>query len=389
MNNDEKIKEDRLKLLKDVKESIIEKGNNLSSDFKTTLEVLEFDEKSIKKYQALLNAQELIANLTEEITNANNPEEIANIRKKLNYLINKIKAEIKKRNIEEERLEELQNKTNYLRKDISKYIRFLKRENNINEIEKLNGSINNLSNEDKDQLKKLLYNELRYNKKYLNTENKVEKKEPSKSVSKSSFELPMLKHENKKTVLNLDLGVIRSTYKPKHEKNNSLLNLNFDDIKPAKRDINIEIPKTDITRKNANRHELIDLNNITELEERIKKYKEVYKINRTHEYDKRFGTNIIKLIKNIPIYNSNKKAIKRMEFESSFYAGADFIGFIEYTRKQNSIKQGLKSIFSKTYLFTREGQYLNEHDYCSKWIMNYCQIRDLDINKNIKSLQKA
>ena len=78
-----------------------------------------------------------------------------------------------------------------------------------------------------------------------------------------------------------------------------------------------------------------------------------------------------------------------MEFESQFYAGADFIGFIEYTRRQNSIRQGLKSIFNKAYLYSREGYYLNNHDYCSKWIMRFCHARDLDINRNVKVLEKA
>ena len=155
-----KIKNDHAELLKRVRNSIVENDSILTESIKEVINVLDFDEKCIKKQEAMNSAQELIADLTKEIIEAKTKEEVFEIRKKLNYNINKIKAEIKKRNVDEKYLNDYQVKITYLRKDIASYIRFLKREDNIVEIDKLYSNYNNLTKEEMTTLKKALKREV-------------------------------------------------------------------------------------------------------------------------------------------------------------------------------------------------------------------------------------
>ena len=179
MNKDglriEKIKSDHAELLKKVRESIITNHENLKGNIEEVVTVLDFDEKSIKKQEATIKAQELVTTLTKEILDAKTKEEIIEIRKRLNYYINKIKTEIKRRELDESYLNAYQEKVTYLRKDIAKYIRFLKREENISEIDHLYSNYDNLNKEEMTDLKKALKREINYNRRNL-AEPKIEDK---------------------------------------------------------------------------------------------------------------------------------------------------------------------------------------------------------------------
>lgn len=151
-----KINNDRKILLETVRDDIKCNGLSTSNKINEIVSIIELDEKNVKKYNSIISAKEIISQLMEEIALAETKDDVEKIRTKINYYINKIKNEMKKRNISKEYFDELYSKTAILRKDISKYIRYLKRENNINRIKKLNDNLKDLSNEDREELKKII-----------------------------------------------------------------------------------------------------------------------------------------------------------------------------------------------------------------------------------------
>ena len=184
ISNEEKIKRiisGRESLLKYTKEELHINKIKLSNNIDYLINS-NFKNNNLNDYKKIEEAKKVIINLTEEIANCSNTQDIVNIRKKLNYYINKIKKELKKRNISDEELESYSDKTKYLRKDIVKYIRYLKRENNINEIIELNNNVDNLSIDDKNRLKRLLKNENDYIRRNLKLFNKEDKKEERKEI---------------------------------------------------------------------------------------------------------------------------------------------------------------------------------------------------------------
>ena len=75
------IKDEHAKLLNMVKEKISENSTNFQNNANEVMAVLKYDEKNIKKYEAMVNAQELIVSLTKQIIEAKSVEEVVAIRK--------------------------------------------------------------------------------------------------------------------------------------------------------------------------------------------------------------------------------------------------------------------------------------------------------------------
>jgi hypothetical protein len=167
----QKINDDRKTMLNSVKDNILNNNNTLINNLDNIIEMINIDEVNTKKYTAIVRMKSLIFDLTEKIVNANSIEEITTLRKKINYYINKIKKELVERNIEQDDMDKIQGKVDYLRYDITKYIRFLKRETNITKISNHYDNISNLTIEEKKEFKKLLANESRYNKRNLSSLN--------------------------------------------------------------------------------------------------------------------------------------------------------------------------------------------------------------------------
>ena len=354
-----KIKNDRYQLLNIVSDSIKNNRNIVISDIKRISDTLDYDEVYIKMYEAIVKAQELIASLTEEIVYAQTEQEIIAIRKKINYYINKIKSELKKRNIEDNLLIKYQESTNYLRKDIAKYLRLLKREDNIKEIETLNYNYETLSNEDKEKFRKMLNVETRYNQRNLcNKENNTPKTNKKNESNNINTNQEVLVPTNNETTIDI--------FKPDTQKKETIAGLDIDSFVD-----NV---------KNAIENGIIS--DTEYLERKVKRYNSCYHIDATYEYNNNsIFVDIVNMIKNIPIYKKNKKRIRKMEKESKkYYSGADLISYIAYLKKKNSIRQGLKSIFNRTYLCSNEGRLLNDHNECTKWLLNYCQKESLNIN---------
>ena len=367
MNRDgiriEKIKKDHAELLKMVRDNITNKQDNLSENIKDVIKVIELDEKSIKKQEAAVKAQELIADLTKEIIEAKTKEEVFEIRKKLNYNINKIKAEIKKRNIDENNLNEYQERATYLRKDIAKYIRFLKREDNIVEIERLYSNYDKLTKEEMKELKKALTKEVNYNRR-----NKVSFNEENiMEIVKQETVMPVTKKEfNKVERVKGNPFIMAKSPIPNPEEV-----FHYKKTKPKRHMYHYFVK--DIDTVNFPEVE-------TYLDAKVANYNREYRIRPTKDYSERsLGKNIAHFFKNLPSYIHNKKAMKRMKDDYyKYYNGNDLGSYIEYTKRRNSILENLKCIFSKSHLYSNKN--LIQHDKCAKWLYEFCKKHGMDIS---------
>ena len=362
-----KIQEERKILLEMTKKSLIEKQNNVTNNINQLQLVLEYDDKNIKKYQNILKAQELIISLSQNIVKCQNKDDIENLRKKLNSCLNKVKNEIKKRNLGEEKYNEYYEKVSFLRKDIAKYLRFIKREENLFQLIDL-GTKKDLSDEEKINLKKMIRLEDSYNKRYLNS-----KKENIKPVKKKIKNRVKIDDYRKNSVKKREFCSIENYRK-----------INKNNISPIELSIKRGTPKTFVEQNEKKKEENDYLLSL------INEYKSMYNIQDTFNYDRKISDNILSFMRNIPLYSSNKRKIKKMEKDCLKHNGkGDFIGFIEYTRSNNSLVNGLKSIFSKSKLFNHDKIYYYNHHECVEWIKSFCSTNNIDINyQNSKQLVK-
>ncbi len=324
------IKEERIELLNEVKESIKNGNENVLNNVDEIMSLLNYDDENIKKYESLKQAQELINTLTLEIANSNSKEEIELLRKKLNYYINKIKNEAKKRNIN---YNDYYANVSNIRKDISKYIRFLKKQNQINELDEINNNYELLNEEEKKNFQKKLSSARSYN-----TRIKKEKEKKELVIEKEDI----LKED---------------------EINNSKLEFNY--------------------TKQERLLDLMDSYSSDEefLSSKIEEFNQRYDLNKTYDYNESLGKNMISFLKNIPIYNTNKKLLRKMYFDyANFYSGDDLGLYIDYTRRNNSIIEGLKGIFKKSSLYNKENVYLESHERCLKWILSCIKRKNITLN---------
>ena len=353
----EKIKTERVDLLKKVSESIKNNSNAFSFEIDEVLNQLNIDEVSVKRYEALVNAKELIENLTFQIVETDDPQEIVEIRKKLNYYINKIKNEAKKRQIPQEKLDNYQEKTLVFRKDIAKYIRFLKRKNNIDEIECLNSKVESLSKEELKKLKKMINNEINYNR-----------RNSFDGMTKETIEV---NNEKKDVIDNRDEKSFLQTVYDVQNKSDVFVEKD----KP----LSFKIDKLECPRPIVPEFHFENINEF--LDYKVNRYKQIYGIKDTYDYGNSFFSNLLSFVKNVPIYCDNKKRIKNMQCVSNiFYSGQDLLGYVEYSLKRNSIRNGLKSLFCKSYLYSDGIKCLNDHNRCVEWIVEHC---NMDSYQNI------
>ena len=114
-------------------------------------------------------------------------------------------------------------------------------------------------------------------------------------------------------------------------------------------------------------------------EQKIGHFNRLYSIAPTLDYSRRYkGRNIIHFFRNIPRYIHNKKMIKHMIADfCMFYHGNDLGSYIEYLKQRNSIRGGLKCLFSKTHLYDNSD--LIKHRKCSRWLYDFCRQNNLDI----------
>ena len=400
------IKEERYELLKEVRESINNGNDAVIENAENIIEALDYDEKNIKKYEALKEAQTLIESLTKEIANAKTKEEIEVLRKKLNYYINKVKNEAKKRNIDYS--EYYENVTN-IRKNIAKYIRFIKRRDQIEELEKINEMYDELDKEAQKKLSRQISSARNYNTRVIkeqktpkvvviekNAENLVQKEVkkaieavPNEFIDEIKDDNEVIKdeeeHRDVDFVLvgynNENLNVDDLVEDQSDNKAVSIIN-NIDE-EPTKAMIVLNRKIDNSERKKSLYFQIEDEYASDEefVAAKVDEFGHRYKISEAYEYSNSIGKNMISFIKNIPIYNANKRKIKRMMCEYSLFHRSDDLGiYIEYVRKDNSIIEGLRKIFNKSSLYNREDEYLDNHERCVNWILSFVKENNIRLN---------
>ena len=356
MNNyDEKIKkikETEKELLTSVKEEIEKNNNVLNLEIGNVINLFNYDSTLVKKYEAVVNAQKLIFGFARDINNSTSVDEIKEIRNKLNYYINKIKKEIKDRNLSEEVYNKYYENSTNLRKSIAKYVRYLKREDKISEIEYLNNNIDKLNEEELLRLKNLIKNEVNYGKK-----NNV-KEEPFnifgfKPAKKVDFDEDL---RNSKV-----LKEIRARKPVVPSGDNKVASLDFTvDAKPSTLESYSSV---------------MDF-----LNKKVEDYESRYKLVKTDKYTKNVIKNIPILVKNVPKLIQNKKKIKGMKTDfNPYFGGITLEAFSKFQKKKNSILNNIKQTLFNGILKRKEEEILDEHDECVRAIKKYCRDRHVYI----------
>ena len=418
-----KVENDRRELLNMVKESILENREGFMDGITDVMLTLSLDEKNSKCLKAVMKAKDLIEKFVEQILNATSVEEVIRIRNKINYQINKVRREIVRRHLEPGLVDAYQEKTAYLRKDIAKMVRILKREKNINQLLNLAGS-GELSDDDKLKFKKMIGNEQRFNKYYLNPkENRVGKKEVAPQVVVQP-ETPVIDDPTPE-VIDVDNILLPITdqktngdtetvitpadtqqededilFLPPYEgSKGAFANDNNDFSQPfdiLQQMIDAESDRTDVcsdTPLEVDNNAVIDepwgtspftlsegffSSDPEYLKEIAERFSDQYNLAPLFEYDSSRIKNLGRLFANLPANIKNKAILSKMLYDSGmFYCGGDFRSFISYTRRRNSISHALRCVFQKSYLTSFEAECLNNHERCAEWLQNYCNQRNI------------
>lgn len=383
------IKGERVELLKMVKNNLADSGSLFSSYLDSVIKALVIDEKSTKKYCAYVDAQNMIVSLLQDMSEAKTKEEVVALRKRINYYINKIKEEIKKRNIDSTTLEAYQEEASKVRGQITKAVRILKRESNLELIDSLYSRIEELNQEELIALKKALDREKSFNTNFLKPPKKKTIKTPQDEFSKRlSRELDMIlraHHQDaeeedrapqpvnppaKSVVLGIE-GKEEATETPKDT--NFLLNLD-------------ELLTRVQSEPRQSSHTYIKVGDLDFEEakayivESAESYIRKYDIRETRDYNDKKINNFASLLLNIPNIIHNKRSIRRMKKDyCNFYRGDDLAGAIEYQKGRNSMRQALRCIFSRSHLRSEEAENLKKHDNCAKWLYDFFKSNSMTI----------
>lgn len=408
-----KINSDRKVILENIQEKLKNSNEICNDNLGQIASLLKTEDESQKEYKAILKAKDLILELTKEIANSNSVEEIVSIRKKINYYINKIKKILNSRGIFENEINELSKKTNNLRKDVANYIRFLKREEKISQIEELTNK-ESLTDEEKNNLKKLFRNEMSYIRR---TTNPVVKKEKTQEKLVINEEVEDNKNNLEEVVSKLSLDeieemnnnreyfyyppldmVLRYVVKPSLDNYKSLAigidgesyEVDFrllekaskqednDEIEFLEQDVEVIDEDEKIETINDNEEkvpEALYFNRFLTEEDIAKKYrgyKRQYHFRRLKKYNSNFIVNLSRLLSNVPKIIHNKKMIKNMKKDyNNFYRGEDLRRSINNALSENSIAKSLRLIFKNSLISKREEESLIAHSNVLNELYNF------------------
>lgn len=407
MNNyDEKIiqiKETEKQLLEFAKNKISECNDNFNENVSDLIEVLDYDDKMVKKYEAVIASQKLIKDLADEIKDATNVEEIIIIRMKLNYYINKIKKELKDRDVCSTEINKYTEKANKLRKGISDYIRYLKREDKIEEIEFLNNK-SDITEEESIRLKRLLKNEVSYGKrnisKYINSvvekpkETKEEKITEKKVIKRYRYikdyqeieenndnndqDQNIIARPGSRYIRNYPGVITSSSNKDKKVTHNGQeTKYATKTINKKKHDIEDDSNRG-IIRATKTYDSLYDF-----LDEKVSAYAKQYKIVTPENYTKNVIKNITIYIKNLPVIIKNKSKVKRMAAEYVLFRHKpELSGYLEYVKRDNAILNSFKKAIEGSSLASKEEYLKEEHRKCIVWIIKFFKDNNIECNYN-------
>lgn len=345
----EKIKKDNEFLVNSAKKMVEDSNNKVSSCIDDLASAIVSDCEYVKRIESIQKTKQLIYDLTVEAINATTAEETIKIRNKLNYHINKLKKEMINRKMSEYKINRYSCSVADIRRNMSTLIRYKRRENKISLINELSKRIDTLSKEETLELKKLIRNELNYNKR--NIKQMTDLKEAANSFKQNIS----VQRKQSSDVKDKKVSASNSA---NNEKNNTHM---FGDI---------------YTKVN---------DPVAFLDKKVFEYSKKYRLEDPLKYEFSFIKNIATLIKNLPIYLKNKKIIKYIKFQYlNFYRGEDLYGFIQYSEKKNSIKNALNIIFKNSSLSSRERDLLEGHNKCVEWILNYANGLD-NLNNGTKT----
>ena len=367
-----KVKSERKDMLENTKNLILDNMVSYRLHIKEIEKILDTDEKCVKKVESLTKIQDIIEKLSQEILTINDKEQVAKLRKKLNYYINKVKCELQNRNIDEKFIKEYTLKTEEYRKSVSKYLRYEKRNNKMLKIENYQNNLEQLNKDDLMELRKLLKSENDYNRK-----NVIVHDNPiiSKSGSRKALSIDIKKKNNGDRRVGIDtLPNLKNKRNEEALKRSNLSSLNVSKNK-----------NVSITFK--------DEKKISDIDEyilfKMGLYKKRYGIMETISYDGNMLIKINAFIKNIKIYRHNKKKVNYMLTELPYYKGNDFISFIEYIKENNSFKMGLRKLLGKSSIYLNNESSLLNHQKYVEWIKNYCRINNLQLDYSDLSKEKT
>ncbi len=353
MNNYElkilNIKENQKKLLEMVKDSIEKEGIVFNINTRNIVDVLYHDSKVTKKYEAVVKAQQLIEEYTKQIKEATSIEEIKEIRKKLNSCITKIKKEMKNRGIDDAEYESYSQSANNLRKRIAENIRYLKREEKINEIESLYSNFDNLNEEELLRFKKLVKNETSYGKRNIVNHDKVliPKKKPEDNKEDDKSILLKLLSETKTDDNTITVSPNQGT----------IFFETFDSLDEF-------------------------------LSTRINFFERQYKIKPLQGYNGSIIKNITVFTRNLPKLIMNKNKVRYMVRDyhyfhnNLFYRKPELLGYSNYTGMNNSIIGSFKQAIRRSVFKEKEDYYLEEHNKVIEWVINFCKNNHMEIRFN-------
>ncbi len=415
MNNyDEKIltiKETEKQLLAYAKDKISENNSIFNDNIGKILNILQYDSTMVKKYEAIIDAQNLIKKLANEIKEATSVEEIVNIRKKLNYYINKIKNIIKDRGILTFEYEKYVNNAVNLRKGISEYIRYLKREDKIKEIELLSTK-SDLTEEESIRFKKLIKNELSYGKRNLVkntkpiTENIVEEKPVIKKITRPGSryikDLQEIEEDTDATeeekndeteisgsryIKGITGTIVKKDTKAV-EKRIGTKYLNDVLAKGFKKNDDKETKPIEVKGiKPINRTVIREVKTYDSLyaflDDKVSDFAERYKIVTPENYTKNMIKNIVIFTKNLPTIIKNKSKVKYMAGDYVLYRRRpELSGYLEYVRRDNALLNNIKKAFAGSSLKNKEEYYQQEHQKCINWIIQFFKDNDIECQYN-------
>ena len=395
----EKIKEREKQLLEIAQCNIYFDGRSFRKYAKEVIEALDYHNKTGKKYIAVVNAQKAIKKYTKQILEAKDVEEIKEIRKKINKSINKIKEEMKKRDIDEEMYNKYCEKAKQFRKRIAQNIRYLKRKEKIKEIKKLNKHIDKLSKDDLKKLRRLVKNELEYSKRNLIKEDEVLygdidyipnvdlESMDSEDSDITYYELQEedFTEEEKREIEEAKVEKVKEK-KDKKEKEKKKKKNKKKKHNKEKKDFLLEDNIGTTSDFDEEKQEPISFPTgyrLLEdyLEDKIETYDERYNIEKIDEYTGGvvknlhiFGKNVSKMLK-----NKEKSRIMLTDY-NSYCRRPELLGYSDYIRRHNSIIHNIKEAITTNVFKEKEYLYDDEMYSAVRWIMNYCENNNMEIS---------
>ena len=350
----EQINIEHEELLKMVREKIEYSGKDFANCSNEIMKFLRIDEKIVKKSKSLQKIEQTIIELVKEISKAKTLEDIERIRKQLNRNIYKINKILQNRQVPASKINEFTTKSSYLRKNIATYVRFLKRETNLDaneaNLKKINELYANYENLNAEQIRELrtrLSREKTYNRR-----NKKSLINESSSKVITSSEVPT-RPTNRQTSSSTEIAISYSNLKDERE------------IKPTSSSTEVAIMPLSI------QDQLIKTRLLSHISQRVHSLDKTYDIRDIKECDsEKISERIFNFLSNIPNYINNKKIIEEFH-KARYYYGADYIfsKYIMFQEQNNSITQGLRTIFMGTHLSNEQKTCKNNHEKCVSFIV--------------------